>query len=104
MSRTEGKPFQDGVGFLRPNATSTVRLKATSAVSFKTPDGCLWCHVTMAHSVIEAVREGMNFFADPFWRRAETERGTPFEVSLVGDERVWWVGGRKARIPSSMRI
>jgi hypothetical protein len=29
MSRIEGKPFQDGVGFLRLNAPPTVRLKAT---------------------------------------------------------------------------
>ena len=51
MSRTEGKPFQDGVGFLRLNAPATVRLKATTAVSFKTPDGRLWCRMTMACSV-----------------------------------------------------
>ena len=29
MSRIEGKPFQDGVGFLRLNAPARVRLNAT---------------------------------------------------------------------------
>jgi hypothetical protein len=45
----------------------------------------------MANSVFEAVREGMNFFADPFWRGPKPNVETLFEVSLVGDERVWRV-------------
>ena len=68
----------------------------TTAVSFKTPDGRLWCHVTMACSVFKAVQEGMKFFADPFWRGPKPNVETLFEVSLVGDERKWLVRGRKA--------
>jgi hypothetical protein len=46
--------------------------------------------------IFEAVREGMDFFADPFWRGPKPDVETLFEVSLVGDERKWRVGGRKA--------
>ena len=47
----------------------------TTAVSFKTPDGRLWCHVTMAHSVFEAVREGMKFLCRFVLAWTEAERG-----------------------------
>ena len=67
----------------------------TTVVSFKTLDGRLGCHVTMAHSVFEAVQEGMNFFADPFWQGPKPNVETLFEVSLVGDERRFKVKGRK---------
>jgi hypothetical protein len=86
-----------------PNPNQNCVAYRTTVVSFKTEDGRLFCHVTMAHSVFEAVREGMDFFADPFWRGPKPTPEAVFEVSLVGDERVWRVMGRMAR-PPSMRI
>jgi hypothetical protein len=64
---------------------------AACIVSFRTSDGKLWCHVTAAQSTHEAVREGWNFFQDPFWRGPKPTRETVFEISLVGDERRWWI-------------
>jgi hypothetical protein len=58
----------------------------------------------MAHSVFEAVREGMDFFVDPFWRGPKPTLETLFTVSLVGDSREWRVRGRKVWLPPSMRI
>jgi len=58
--------------------------------------GKLWCNVTAASSVYEAVREGWNFFKDPFWQGQKPNLETLFEVSLVGDERKWIVPGKRA--------
>ena len=41
----------------------------------------------MARSVFEAVREGMDFFVDPFWRGPKPTLETLCTVSLVGDSR-----------------
>jgi hypothetical protein len=68
----------------------------TCVVSFRTPDQKLWCHVTAARSTHEAVREGWEFFHDSFWRGPRPTFDTVFEITLIGDERRWWVRGRKA--------
>jgi len=65
-------------------------------VSFTASDGRLWCHVTAASTVFEAVREGWEFFRDPFWRGPKPTPETLFKVSLIGDERTWSVEGKKA--------
>jgi len=68
----------------------------TCFISFRANDGKLWCHVTAAETVFGAVREGWEFFQDPFWRGPTPSRDTTFEISLVGDERRWLVKAKRA--------
>ena len=49
------------------------------------------CHVTAADIVFGAARERWEFFQDSFWRGPKPNLKTVFEISLVGDDRRWFV-------------
>jgi hypothetical protein len=68
----------------------------TCVVGFSTPDGKSWSHVTAANSTFEAVLEGWDFFHNPFWHGPKPTHETIFEISLIGDDRKWYVTGWQA--------
>ncbi len=53
-----------------------------------------WYVVMGGGTLFESVRNGMRFFADPFWKGPKPDANTVFEVSLVGDQRKWRVSAR----------
>jgi hypothetical protein len=67
----------------------------TCYVSFRTPDGRMWCHVAMAHTVFEAVTEGLEFFNDPFWRGPIPNSETVFQERTLRCSE-GWIGRRRA--------
>jgi hypothetical protein len=64
-------------------------MQRVAAVSFETLDGNTWAHVTMASSLFEAVGRAGDRFAT--WQGPRPAPDQVFKVSLVGDDRVWWV-------------
>lgn len=63
----------------------------TACVTIRDRDGRPFVHVTMACNVFEAVANGIEWFADPYWRGPKPQRNTVYEVDVVGDERRWKV-------------
>ncbi len=69
------------------------KISAWQIVSFTTSAGETYSHVTAA-TLFEGVRNGMRWFADPYWKGPKPNLETVFTVTLVGDTRSWKVRGR----------
>ena len=65
----------------------------TACVTIRDRDGRPFVHVTMAATVFEAVANGIEWFADPYWHGPKPRKDTVYEVDVVGDGRRWKVRG-----------
>ncbi|MBV9613180.1 MAG: hypothetical protein JO091_11950 [Acidobacteriaceae bacterium] len=64
-------------------------------VYFRSRDGCLAGHVTQAHSVFDACRNALAWFADTsYWKGPQPDPETIFEVQVVSRKEKWHVKGR----------
>lgn len=50
-----------------------------------------WYCLTDGRTLFEAVRNGMRFFADDYWRGPKPGAGAIFTVAVVGNQRTWRV-------------
>jgi len=62
-----------------------------ACVTIRDRDGRPFVHVTEAKTLFEAVQNGVDLFADPYWKGPKPLRDTNYEVWLVGDYRRWQV-------------
>jgi len=58
----------------------------------------------MAATVFEAVANGIEWFADPYWHGPKPQRNTIYEIDVVGDERRWKVRAESVERGRSLAV